>query len=323
MFVRYLCLTFLLCILANSCTQQQPTNSKSNPKATKVTPKSDTILFTFKQLYIEYWADTARKVDFSATWVEKALAYRKDTLPTSLTKYLSPIFKMPCMQEKLYFDSWTWNLDDDVEEERLLFFFNSCWVSNDVLIIVLEKEENGWQVGTAFRGLSRYSLQEMMPTFDAERKVLFLRNGVWGSAMDWLDIRLLKKIGSRYKGIGKIEQAKSFFATNPSFAGVTIRSRADYQFTDATHIKVTHYFSIMKDMAQKPDFMLIKDRPLEEILEWSKEKKQFISLLTPEQRNVFMDSLEKELANLAQNGTPEQREHLAFFLEGYLIRNKQ
>lgn len=76
-------------------------------------------------------------------------------------------------------------------------------------------------------------------------------------------------------------------------------------------------------MAQKPDFMLIKDRPLEEILEWSKEKKQFISLLTPEQRNVFMDSLEKELANLAQNGTPEQREHLAFFLEGYLIRNKQ
>lgn len=319
--------SFLILLLLLFGCQESIKNTKETPQTTttKIASKSDTILLKPHQLYAEYWADSAGKVEFSASWVEKVLAYRKDTLPTSLTKYLLPIFKMPCMQEKLYFDSWTWNLDADAEDERILFFYNKCWVANDAVTIILEKEQNGWQVGTIFRGMARYPLQDMMPTFDEKQKILSLKNGSWGMAMDWLDIHLLKKIEGKYRKIGKIDRTNSFFSgtASPSFVGVTVRSYSNLRFVDAKHIEVMHYFSIMEDIIKRTDFILIKDRPLQEILEWDNDKKQFVSLLTIEQEQAFMNNLEKDLANLAYYGTFEQKQHLKVFLEGFTFRNRQ
>lgn len=284
----------------------------SEPIFTKIIPKGDTILLNSNQLNTEYWATSDTKVEFSTAWLEKALAYKGDTLPSSLAEYLLPIYTSPCMQEQLYFDISYHNIDDDKEEECILFFFHNCLTANEARTIILDQENNQWHIVQIIRGMARKPLESMRTTFDEKNKIIVCKDGFWGTNGNGLHHKLYKKVEGKYKEIAHIvNYEQSFWYMGGLFSGLSGYSHTQYSFANSKNIQITRSYTLN----DYENVMLLKDVPTEEILYWDNAKQQFNSPTFDEQLNTTETVLKKELQKVLKNGTPQQKKALENFAE--------
>lgn len=288
--------------------KEEPTPKPITPK---IIPKGDTILLALNQANSDFFANSDKKIEFSKAWLEKALVYKGDTLPDSLVTYLRPIFPNYYSYPHLQYHYFDWNLDEDVENEKVLFLFNPHWIDHYTATIILENERGKWYVKAIMYGQSSYSLQDMMPQIKEDSKILTLKKGGRGTGQSVLEHYFYKKIDGQYREIGKIKKYRYFLvALGGKFSSLTNHDSVSYHFINSEQIQINRYFSLFLDDKN----YIIKHRLKVENMKWDRQQEKFIELETEQEDTVFYDNVEKEVLHMAYHGTPEQQKHLDYYL---------
>jgi hypothetical protein len=313
---------FILCLIIFSFWACQNATQKNEVVVTaiidtipkKILPKKDTTNTIHWDSLINNELNLSKPILIDSNWLIKAQKYKNDTLPEELAHYFSRLF---CdNNKKIQYTNLTANLDEDADNEQVLFFFTRCETAMMHRTLILDKKQNQWFIVASISSSSRGDFQEMKPEIVEKEKILVCKSSYWGFALGGTNFHFYKYLNSKYQSVLGLP-VSSYKQTlhNRLFCSV----KGDYTFKNSSLIKINYYVDIGSLENEKNN--VFKNREINLDLIWNAQTQKFevnnskldITLETFAFFTNFETLFKNELTYLSQYGTPAQKEALKYY----------
>jgi hypothetical protein len=246
-------------------------------------------------------------------WLKPIPVHKKDNLPDSLAIFLTPFLQEYSDDMKIpsidFMDIIDGNLDEDIENEKVLFIKYFSGIAEVCYTLVLDYVYEEWLLTTSIIYISRYSQE--LPEINSNYKILVCKSGTYEAGHNGNYCHFYKKIRNCWKNILNLSRSEFF----GGFAGYTLESK--YQFVSNDQINITFYYSYFymsgntKTDGSFETIDIIKNKKTDIVAIWN-EKNQVFEAANPKQAKLmkgyatdFHDST--EISYLKKYGSPEQK----------------
>jgi hypothetical protein len=293
----------------------------SIPKKTVI--KKDTVNAIHWDSLINNELNLSKPILINNNWLVKAQEYKNDTLPNELAHYFSRLF---CdNNKKIQYTYLTTNLDEDTDNEQVLFFYNWCGVAILHRTLILDKKQNQWFIVASISSFGRGDFQEMKPEIVEKEKIIVCKSSWWGSGLGGTNFHFYKYLNSKYQlaldlPISSYNQS----LRNRLFCEVN----GNYAFKNSSLIKIN--YSIDIGSLENEKNYVFKNREINLDLKWNTQTLKF------ETNNAkldikseafgffanFEDLFKNELTYLCQYGSAIQKEALKYYKTEMEVENR-
>lgn len=247
-------------------------------------------------------------------WLNDIQRFKNQTLPDTLGKFLE---EFDCAKlTGTDFDYVDVNLDEDVDQEKILFFYFDCSMASSGITLWLNQNQNNWVIETIASHMSRKSLDEMKPEFIPEGQMVVCKSGYWGSGAGGGINHFYKKINGKWHEV--LSHINSSFL---SFPVISHTFDAYYQIMSEEEIAITFKFNYFQQRFDPEEIInILVDRKKTVNLNWDADQNEFVTanplekaLLMDLDAREFPELYKNELKQMSQYGTPKQQEVLSQF----------
>ena len=267
--------------------------------------------------------DFVDDVTVSDKWLEAVAKFKHDSLPDYYTSYLRPLLvkrdELSRQLPSIYLlEVKEGNLDEDEENEKILFFKYPAGIADACHTLVLKHRNTKWVLRASVLNFSRYSFDEVLPDVFSKYKVLVCKSGDWGSCHNGNYFHFYKIIQGKLKSVLDVTKV-SFFCQYQFAYSVD----GEYRFLSAEKIGVNYKYSFFqmtneseKDGSTK-SIDILKNRATNISFVWNKNSEKFEVLNKSQQALVngllpftLHDTYTAELLYLKEHGTDLQKNAL-------------
>ena len=242
-------------------------------------------------------------------WLQNAASFKNDTLPDSLAEFFGEFL----CEYPVCYHIQSANLDEDEEQEKILFLYYGCGVAAFGLTFFLDQAQEQTLITAISRHVSRSSFDEMKPEHTSIGQMIICKSGGWGSGYHDLMNYYYKFIEGNWEEILR-HQTYSFWA----FPMVTFVNKTTSTIHSEKHLSITFTYNYFQQRFEPDEIIyLLKNKKNTVHLYWNEAEKRFKAnlpkeeaLLTATDAHTFPSFYIKELRHINQYGTTKQKEVL-------------